>query len=65
MIECCEKRVGARLASQELYDAYRMYATRNGEYVRRITEFSPALKQAGYQQVNHSGRMYWIDIALL
>lgn len=48
--DCCETDVTYREKSGELYQEYRSYCARTGEYVRSTADFYNALETAGFQR---------------
>ena len=55
---------GGRVASGELYAAYRSWSESSGEYTRRSNDFVAAMEVAGYKRITSNGRAYWIGIKL-
>ena len=54
--ECCEIGDSFEQKSGELYQEYRAYCFRNGEYTRSTTDFYSVLESAGYtRQKKHAG----------
>lgn len=52
-------------ASSQLYEAYRIWALSNGEYVRRSRDFAQALEAAGYDKCRRSSGIYWKGLKLV
>ena len=48
--DCCEVDKTYTQKSGELYQEYRAYCTRNGEFARSTTEFYTALEIAGFSR---------------
>ncbi len=48
--ECCEVGVGLEEKSGELYQEYRDFCQRTGEYTRNTTDFYRELESAGYER---------------
>ena len=48
--ECCEVDKAYTQKSGELYQEYRTYCARNGEYTRSTTDFYTGLENAGYER---------------
>ena len=48
--DCCELGVGLREKSGEVYQAYRAYCARTGEFARSTTEFYNALEVRGIER---------------
>jgi P4 family phage/plasmid primase-like protien len=54
--ECCEVGDSFEQKSGELYQEYRAYCFRNGEYTRSTTDFYSVLESTGYaRQKKHAG----------
>ena len=62
--ECCDTGKGCTERSGELYQAYRAFCSRTGEYVRSTTDFYNALEAAGMERKKRKEGMYVIGIAL-
>ena len=52
--ECCEVGSGLEQKSGELYQEYRQFCQRNGEYARNTTDFYRELENAGHTRVKKS-----------
>jgi len=52
--DCCELDASYVEKSGELYQAYRAYCLKNGEYTRSTTDFYAALDKAGYNRFRKS-----------
>ena len=52
--ECCEVNPDYREKSGSVYQEYRDFCMRNGEWARSTTDFYAALEQAGFTR--HKGR---------
>ena len=48
--ECCVVEQGAEEKSGEVWDCYKAYCARMGEYVRSTTEFYTALENRGFER---------------
>lgn len=48
--ECCEEESSLTEKSGELYNAYRAYCTRTGDYTRGTSDFYSALQQRGFDR---------------
>ena len=56
--ECCEVGAGFTVKSGELYQEYRAYALRNGEYIRSTTDFYTELTKRGFsRQRTQTGKL--------
>lgn len=48
--ECCEVNPGQKQKSGELYQEYRSYCARNGEFTRNTSDFYTALENMGFER---------------
>ena len=48
--DCCEVQETNQQKSGELYQAYRAYCSKNGEYTRSTTDFYAGLENAGFER---------------
>lgn len=62
--ECCTKNPAAEVKSSLLYSTYRNWAERNGEYARRVQDFTKCIEQAGYVKVSRKNAIYWRGLRL-
>ena len=62
--ECCIMEPDARAPAGELYQTYREWAQRSGDYVRRSVEFSDAMAGKGFPKKNPAGRKVWIGLRI-
>ena len=62
--ECCTTAADARTGAAELYQAYRAWAERSGDYVRRLPDFNAAMEAAGFQKVTPKNRKTWVGLSL-
>lgn len=62
--ECCTTAADARIGAAELYQAYRAWAERSGDYVRRLSDFNTAMEAAGFQKVTPKNRKTWLGLSL-
>ena len=60
--ECCTMEPVARAPAGELYQTYREWAERSGDYVRRDVEFSDAMENRGFQKVKPKNRKTWVGV---
>ena len=62
--ECCTMEPGARAPAGELYQTYREWAERSGDYVRRSTEFMAAMEGRGFRKITPKGKKFWTGIKI-
>lgn len=62
--ECCILNADARVRAGELYQEYRAWAQRNGDYVRRLPDFNTAMEAAGFQKILPGNRKTWVGLSL-
>lgn len=62
--ECCTMEPGARAPAGELYQTYREWAERSGDYVRRSTEFMAAMEGRGFRKITPKGKRFWTGIKI-
>lgn len=62
--ECCVMEPDARAPAGELYQTYREWAQRSGDYVRRDMEFSDAMAGKGFPKKTPAGRKVWIGLRI-
>lgn len=62
--ECCIMEPDARAPAGELYQTYREWAQRSGDYVRRSVEFSDAMAGKGFPKKKPVGRKVWIGLRI-
>ena len=60
--ECCIMEPDARAPAGELYQTYREWAQRSGDYVRRDVEFSDAMADRSFVKKVRDGRRFWLGI---
>ena len=60
LTECCEIGDGLEQKSGELYQEYRSYCLRTGEYTRSTTDFYAALEKAGFSRKKKKSGM-WVQ----
>lgn len=62
--ECCTTAADARTGAAELYQAYRAWAERSGDYVRRLPDFNAAMEAAGFQKITPKNKRTWVGVGL-
>lgn len=62
--ECCIMEPDARAPAGELYQTYREWAQRSGDYVRRDVEFSDAMTGKGFQKIAPKNRKTWVGLRI-
>ena len=62
--DCCENAPGEHEKSGELYEAYRAFCSRTGDFIRNATEFTRTLEQRGYERVRKRDGRYFIGLRL-
>lgn len=62
--ECCTTAADARTGAAELYQAYRAWAERSGDYVRRLPDFNAAMEAAGFQKITPKNKQTWVGVGL-
>lgn len=62
--ECCIMEPDARAPAGELYQTYREWAQRSGDYVRRSVEFSDAMAGKGFQKITPKNKRVWIGVRI-
>lgn len=62
--ECCTRGADRRTGAAELYQAYRAWAQRSGDYVRRLPDFNTAMETAGFHKVAPGNRKTWVGLSL-
>lgn len=62
--ERCILEPETRAPAGELYAAYREWAERAGDYVRRLTDFNAAMEGRGFIKRNTHGAKTWIGLKL-
>lgn len=62
--ECCTSDADGRTGAAELYQAYRAWAERSGDYVRRLPDFNTAMEAAGFQKITPKNRKTWVGLKL-
>lgn len=64
LAECCSREAGARIGAAELYQAYRAWAERSGDYVRRLPDFNAAMEATGFQKITPKNKRTWVGLRL-
>lgn len=64
MAECCDIGQGKTAQSGLLYDAYRAWTERTGEYKRHARDFNAELEKLGYLKHTNKKGATWYGIAL-
>ena len=62
--ECCEVESGYMAKSGEVYQEYRSYCMRTGEYTRSTADFYNALDTAGFKKQKKKAGMYIIGLQI-
>ena len=62
--ECCIMEPDARAPAGELYQTYREWAQRSGDYVRRDVEFSDAMAGKGFVKITPKNRKTWVGLRI-
>ena len=62
--ECCTRDAEGRTGAAELYQAYRAWAERSGDYIRRLPDFNTAMEAAGFQKITPKNRKTWVGLRL-
>lgn len=62
--ECCETGVGDSAKSGAVYQEYRNYCVRTGEYTRSTADFYNALETAGFKKQKKRDGVYIIGMSL-
>lgn len=62
--ECCTRGADRRTGAAELYQVYRAWAQRSGDYVRRLPDFNTAMETAGFHKVAPGNRKTWVGLSL-
>ena len=62
--ECCEVDNSYIQSSSELYENYRQYCSRNGEYIRNSSNFKEALENAGYTYTRKNTGRFWCGLKI-
>lgn len=62
--ERCIREPNARVGARSLYDEYKRWAQDGGEYVRRETDFSAAMEEAGFQKIKPKNKSTWEGLRL-
>ena len=63
--ECCIREPEARILDSELYQEYREWAKRSGDYVRRSVDFRAAMEAYGFVCRRPHNRKTWSGLALI
>ena len=62
--ECCTMGADRRTGAAELYQEYRAWAQRSGDYVRRLPDFNTAMEAAGFHKIAPGNRKTWVGLSL-
>ncbi len=62
--ECCEVDKTYSQKSGELYQAYRAFCQRSGEYIRSSSDFATAVENAGFEKKKRSNGAYIFGLRL-
>lgn len=63
LTECCSLGQGAWVPSSELYQRYRAWAERSGDYVRRLPDFNAAMEGRGFTRKKTKTCNVWQGVA--
>lgn len=63
--ECCEVDDSRHEQSGKLYEAYRDYCARKGEFTRSANEFTSALEQRGFERIRRKDGRFIMGLKLL
>lgn len=62
--ECCEVDNNLEVKSSELYEEYRAFCLRTGEYTRNKADFASSIEKAGYQRKKKNTGMWVLGIRI-
>ena len=62
--ECCETGNGYEVKSSELYEEYRAFCLRTGEYTRCTADFASTLEKTGYKRKRKTSGMWFQGIRI-
>lgn len=62
--ECCILEPDARAPAGELYQLYREWAERSGDYVRRNVEFNSAIDGRGFRKITPKNKRVWLGLRI-
>lgn len=62
--ECCETGPGKQCSGTQLYDAYRFWAERTGEYKRHAKDFKAEMEKRGFKWRKTNRQNIWLGLAL-
>ena len=62
--ECCALEPNSKAPAGELYQMYREWAERSGDYVRRDVEFVSAMEGRGFNRRVSGGRRFWAGLKI-
>lgn len=62
--ECCTMGADRRTGAAELYQEYRAWAQRSGDFVRRLPDFNTAMEAAGFHKIAPGNRKTWVGLSL-
>lgn len=64
LTECCIREPGAKIGASELYTAYKEWAGRCGDYIRRMQDFNTAMEDAGFEKHTPKNKRTWYGLRL-
>jgi len=62
--ECCETGPGLKERGGRLYEAYKLWARDQGEYVRRNRDFAAGMEANGFMKKRTKNNIEWYGVRL-